>query len=78
MADLAVSPSEARLEDIVEQAVRRRCHDQIRILVIERHGSLIIVRGWADSYYAKQLALEGARYALASSGHQLHVDIQVT
>jgi hypothetical protein len=50
MADLVVSPSEAQVEDIVEQAVRRRCHDQIRMLVIERRGSLIIVHGLAPSF----------------------------
>jgi hypothetical protein len=70
--------ADTRLEDIVEQAVRRHCHDRIRMLAIEQHGSLIIVHGWADSYYAKQLALEGALRVLAGSGHQLHVAIQVT
>jgi hypothetical protein len=70
--------ADTHLADIVEQAVRRHSHDRIRMLVIEQHGSLIIVQGWADSFYVKQLALEGARRALTGSGHQLHVEIQVT
>jgi hypothetical protein len=67
----------SRLEDIVAHAVRRRCFDQVRMLVVERIDGLIIVSGLAKSFYAKQLALEGARTATANSGHELRIDIEV-
>jgi hypothetical protein len=72
--------SESRSE--LEQAVRRRIvlrtAGRIRALEVAVFERTIVVRGHADNYYTKQLALHGALDVLGDSGElqiALHVDV---
>jgi hypothetical protein len=40
----------------VEAAIKRRCGWQIHDLRVEAANQLVVLRGWASTYYAKQLA----------------------
>jgi hypothetical protein len=40
----------------IEAAIKHRCGWQIRDLQVEVRNQFIVLRGWASTYYAKQLA----------------------
>jgi hypothetical protein len=47
------------LERAIERQIMRRAWGRIRELEVEVKDSLIIIRGFAPSYFLKQLALQG-------------------
>jgi osmotically-inducible protein OsmY len=44
----------------VEAAIQSRCGWQIRDLRVEASNHFVVLRGWATTYYAKQLAQHAA------------------
>ncbi len=65
------------VEEAVKNSVSFRCHGRIQRLAIHVEPDRVVVRGSASSYYAKQLALEGAKAALKDAGYSLQVEIDV-
>jgi hypothetical protein len=51
----------------IEAAIKHRCRWQIRDLQVEVRNQFIVLRGWASTYYAKQLAQHTAM-AVTSPG----------
>lgn len=45
----------------VRECMRTNCNLQMRRLICESHGQVIVLRGRVDSYYYKQLAQELVR-----------------
>jgi hypothetical protein len=63
------------LSQLVESRIRQSTHDRIRDLKVEEVQGLVIVRGNAPSYHAKQLALHGALELLP--GQRISTEITV-
>ena len=60
----------------VERAIRLRTWGRVANLCVQARGELVIVCGSTQSYYLKQLAVAGAREALALS-RPVQIDIEV-
>jgi hypothetical protein len=63
------------LSQLVESRIRQSTHDRIRDLKVEEVQGLVVVRGTAPSYHAKQLALHGALELLP--GQRISTEITV-
>ena len=50
-----------QLRTDIEQGLRGSCFVQLRNLVCECHGKVVVLRGRVDSYYYKQMAQELVR-----------------
>jgi hypothetical protein len=61
----------------VERAIRDRTWRRVSNLCVESRGEIVVIRGSTRTYYLKQLALEAAREALATTRPFL-IDIDVT
>jgi hypothetical protein len=72
-----VESNDAEMLRAVERAIRARTWGRVANLLVEARGERVIVRGSAPTYYLKQLALEAAREALATTRPFL-IDIDVT
>ena len=64
-------------QDVVERGLHRRTWGRLRDLRVELVGNTAIVRGWTNSYYIKQLAIQALLEALGDSEWIPLVDIQV-
>lgn len=51
----------SQLRANIEASLRSSCFVQIRSLVCECHGKVMVLRGQVDSYYYKQVAQELAK-----------------
>jgi hypothetical protein len=59
----------------VETRIRQTTHDRIRDLNVKEEHGWVVIRGRAETYYAKQLALHGALELLP--GNRLRAEITV-
>lgn len=57
----AKAPSMLNLHKVIQKELDTNCIVQLRGLVCESHGRVIVLRGQVDSYYLKQLAQELVR-----------------
>ena len=62
----AVVPAVAHLEHELEHRVQARTGRRIRDLAIELQPERVVLRGFASTYYLKQLAQQGIRDLLPS------------
>lgn len=58
-ADRPGVPSATDVEQAVSRAIRLRTSGQVRLQQVQILGANVVLRGWADSYHAVQLALAG-------------------
>jgi hypothetical protein len=56
-------PSATDLEEALVHAIDERTGGRVRSLEVQIHGDRVVLRGWADSYHAVQLAIAGLREA---------------
>jgi hypothetical protein len=66
----------ADLAHAIERQIVQRTWGRIHRLEVEVFGDRIVVHGYTQSYYGKQLALEGARDLVGDSG-QVELDVEV-
>jgi hypothetical protein len=76
-AELNVECDDSEILRAVERAIRERTWGRVSNLCVELRGELVVVCGSTQTYYLKQLALEAAREALATTRPFL-IDIGVT
>lgn len=63
------------LVEIVQQNVADRTRRRVKNLSVEMDNGAVVIRGKADSFHVKQLALHGAREAMPEG--RLVIAIQV-
>lgn len=73
--DSRASIDRPSLADQVADQVRRSTHGRIRNLTVEEQGGRVVVAGEVQTWYAKQLALQGALELLP--GHRFGERITV-
>jgi hypothetical protein len=72
------SAERANLEQTLERRITERTWGRIRRLRVAVEEGRVLIHGFTESYYAKQLAIQGAREALGPGrGRDLVVDIEV-
>jgi hypothetical protein len=76
-AEATVECTDSETIRAVERAIRERTWRRVSNLSVVSRGEVVVVRGSTRSYYIKQLALEAAREALATTRPFL-IDIDVT
>jgi len=70
---------ERAFADTIKEQIVQRTGGRIRLLEVETTENRVIVRGWAPSYYLKQLALRGARDVLGSTGAmRIELNVEVS
>jgi len=66
------------LSQSIERHINQRTWGRIHRLAVEVEDDLVLIRGWAPTYYMKQLAIQGALEALEHDDFtHLQVDIDV-
>jgi hypothetical protein len=68
--------NDSEILQIVERAILNRTWGRVSNLCVESRGELVVIAGSTKTYYLKQLALEAARQALATTRPFL-IDIDV-
>jgi hypothetical protein len=48
------------LKGNIENRIQLRTHGRVRDLRVELNDETVVIRGWAPTYYTKQLAQHGA------------------
>jgi hypothetical protein len=76
-AEVTVEGHDSEILRAVERAIRERTWGRVSNLRVESRGEIVVVRGSTQTYYLKQLTLEAAREALATTRPFL-IDIDVT
>jgi hypothetical protein len=54
------------LRGTVENRIQLRTHGRVRDLQVELDAETVVIRGWAPTYYTKQLAQHGAMDVLTA------------
>jgi hypothetical protein len=71
-------PSQANLEQAIERRIAQRTWGRVRRLQVARTDSRLVVRGFTESYYVKQLTIQAVLELLESWDQAApEVDIQV-
>src|SRR5262245_52422746 len=66
----------AELTQAIERQIELRTWGRIHRLQVELIDRRVVVHGYSQTHYAKQLALEGVRDVIGSSAH-VELDVQV-
>jgi hypothetical protein len=70
---------EQALERAIERQVRQRTSGRIQALEVKVGHNLVVVRGFAPSYYIEQLALQGVLDVIEPAGAmRIELNIQVS
>lgn len=78
MIDEPGAKRRTQLEESVSMRVTQRTSGRIRALEVRESGCRMMVRGYAPSYYLKQLALQGVLDVLGRDGaYVVQFDVQV-
>jgi len=74
----ATLPELADLQQIIKHQIVERTLGRIRVLEVEVTEKLLIVRGWAESYHLKQLAIRGVLDVIGRSGPRpIDIDVRI-
>ena len=77
--DPAPTASAMELEEMLARSICARTEGRVRSLQVELAGERVVLRGWAGSYHAVQLALAGLHEAFHAMGldRPEHVELDI-
>ena len=70
-------PSVTDLEKVLVHTIFERTGGRVRLLQVQIHGDHVVLRGWAESFHAVQLALAGLFEAFRANDLDRPEDVEL-